>query len=399
MATVPDSHLNSLEELLNLALEQLASDIHFESGEDFFRVRFRIDGRLRIIATPSLHLRDSLISRLKVQARMDIAEKRIPQDGRIRYPYLNQTIDLRVSSLPTIHGEKIVVRILNFICVRASLAELGYETCQQKVLVEALHRPHGLLLMTGPTGSGKTRSLYSCLDLLNRSDVNITTIEDPSEIHLPGANQVNINHKAGVTFANTLRALLRQDPDIIMVGEIRDLETADIALQAAQTGHLVLSTLHTNDAPGTLTRLRHMGIAAFHVAGSMRLVTAQRLVRRLCDVCKSPAPEESKARLFSHLTRNDRLALKINLQKPHTVIYQPVGCGACDEGYKGRTGLFQVMPITDAMQALILENCDAGTLAAQSAREGVLTLRQSGWLKVLKGITAVEEVMSATHHG
>lgn len=399
MTAVPDTVVKTLEDFINLALQQRASDVHFESGEDFFRVRFRIDGLLHIIATPPLDLRAPLISRLKVQARMDIAEKRIPQDGRIRYPYLNQTIDLRVSSLPTIHGEKIVVRILNFTRARVSLIELGYEADQQKVLIEALQRPHGLLLMTGPTGSGKTKSLYSCLDLLNRSEVNITTVEDPAEIHLSGANQVNVNQKAGVTFANTLRALLRQDPDIIMVGEIRDLETAEIAVQAAQTGHLVLSTLHTNDAPGTLARLRHMGVAAFGVAASMRLVTAQRLVRRLCEACKSPVLEESKTRLLSHLTDNDRVALRIKLNSSSKVIYQAVGCESCKKGYQGRIGLFQVMPISDAMQALILGDSDAHALAAQAAREGVLTLRQSGWLKVLQGITSVDEVIAATHHG
>jgi len=399
MTVAPDSAVKTLDNLMHLGIQQLASDIHFESSEDDFRVRFRIDGVLRIIATPALHLRDAIISRLKVQARMDIAEKRIPQDGRIQYSYQNQKIDLRVSSLPTLHGEKIVVRILNFNRARASLAELGYEAEQQELLIEVLHKPYGLLLMTGPTGSGKTRSLYSCLDLLNRPEVNISTVEDPSEIHLPGANQVNINHKAGLTFANTLRALLRQDPDILMVGEIRDLETAEIAVQAAQTGHLVLSTLHTNDAPGTLARLRHMGIAAFNVAASVSLITAQRLVRRLCDKCKSPVSEKAKSGLLSQLTSSDRHALKVQLQKPIESIYHPVGCESCEKGYKGRVGLFQVMPITEGMQALILQDSDAHALAVQAARDGVLTLRQSGWLKVLHGVTSVEEVVSTTHHG
>jgi type IV pilus assembly protein PilB len=399
MAAIRDSVVRTLEDLMSLAFQQLASDIHFESGENFFRVRFRIDGVLHIMAAPALHLRDAIISRLKVQARMDIAEKRIPQDGRIQYPYQNQTIDLRVSSLPTLHGEKIVVRILNFNRARASLADLGYEADQQTLLIDALHKPHGLLLMTGPTGSGKTQSLYSCLDLLNRPEVNISTVEDPCEIHLTGANQVNINHKAGLTFANTLRALLRQDPDIIMVGEIRDLETAEIAVQAAQTGHLVLSTLHTNDAPGTLARLRHMGIAAFNVAASISLVTAQRLVRRLCEICKSPASDAEMSRLMRFLTPQDRHALCIPLERSIGRIYQAVGCEACDKGYKGRIGLFQIMPITPSMQELILRDRDTQALTAQAACEGILTLRQSGWIKVLHGITSVEEVMAATDHG
>lgn len=399
MATSPDSAVKTLDDLMHRALEQLASDIHFESGENYFRVRFRIDGVLYISATPALQLRDAIVSRLKVQARMDIAEKRIPQDGRIQYLYQNQTIDLRVSSLPTLHGEKIVIRILNFNRERASLTELGYEPAQQSALMNELHKPHGLILMTGPTGSGKTRSLYSCLDLLNRAEVNISTVEDPSEIHLPGANQVNVNPKAGLTFANTLRALLRQDPDIIMVGEIRDLETAEIAVQASQTGHLVLSTLHTNDAPGALARLRHMGIASFNVAASVGLITAQRLVRRLCDTCKSPTSEELTPSLLCHLSNNDRHALRDHLQNPIGHIYQAVGCQACEKGYKGRIGLFQVMPITEDMQALILRDCDAQALAMQATLEGVLTLRQSGWLKILQGITSVEEVMTATHHG
>jgi type IV pilus assembly protein PilB len=308
MVATSDSAVKTLDLLMHLAIERLASDIHFESGEDYFRVRLRVDGQLHIIATPALPLRDAILSRLKVQARMDIAEKRIPQDGRIQYPYQGQTIDLRVSSLPTLHGEKMVVRILNFNRAHASLDELGYEPKQQATLVRELHKPDGLVLMTGPTGSGKTRSLYSCLELLNRAEVNISTVEDPSEIHLAGANQVNINPKAGLTFANTLRALLRQDPDIIMVGEIRDLETAEIAVQASQTGHLVLSTLHTNDAPGTLARLRHMGIAAFNIAASVSLITAQRLVRRLCEACKSPMPKDFKPSLLSNFSVKDQHA-------------------------------------------------------------------------------------------
>ncbi len=398
MHTPPDSAIKTLDDLLHQALSLGASDVHFESGEDFFRARFRIDGLLRIAATPALGLRDALISRIKVLARMDIAEKRLPQDGRIQYPYLDQLIDLRVSSLPTLHGEKIVVRILNFSRERPGLAALGYESDDRAKLVQALGQPHGLILMTGPTGSGKTLSLYSCLELLNRTEVNISTVEDPSEIHLPGANQVNINERAGLGFATTLRALLRQDPDVIMVGEIRDLETAEIAIQAAQTGHLVLSTLHTNDAPGTLARLRHMGVAAFNVAASVSLVTAQRLVRRLCEHCKQAMDASEIDFLFHNLSQADQCAIPTHMRLQATP-YKAVGCHACDKGYKGRIGLYQVMPVSEAMQALIMRDSDAQSLAAQAAQDGVRTLRQAGWLKVLQGITSIEEVMALTHHG
>jgi type IV pilus assembly protein PilB len=322
----------------------------------------------------------------------------LPQDGRIQYPYLDQLIDLRVSSLPTLHGEKIVVRILNFSRERPGLAALGYEPDDRAKLIQALGQPHGLILMTGPTGSGKTLSLYSCLELLNRTEVNISTVEDPSEIHLPGANQVNINERAGLSFATTLRALLRQDPDVIMVGEIRDLETAEIAIQAAQTGHLVLSTLHTNDAPSTLARLRHMGVAAFNVAASVSLVTAQRLVRRLCEQCKQAMVASEIDFLFHNLSQADQSAIPAHLRSQATP-YKAIGCNACDKGYKGRIGLYQVMPVSEALQTLIMRDSDAQTLAAQAAQDGVRTLRQAGWLKVLQGITSIEEVMALTHHG
>ena len=398
MHTPPDSATKTLDDLLYQALSLGASDVHFESGEDFFRARFRIDGLLRIAATPALTVRDAVISRIKVLARMDIAEKRLPQDGRIQYPYLDQLIDLRVSSLPTLHGEKIVVRILNFSRERLDLATLGYEPDDRAKLIQALGQPHGLILMTGPTGSGKTLSLYSCLELLNRTEVNISTVEDPSEIHLPGANQVNINERAGLSFATTLRALLRQDPDVIMVGEIRDLETAEIAIQAAQTGHLVLSTLHTNDAPSTLARLRHMGVAAFNVAASVSLVTAQRLVRRLCEQCKQAMVASEIDFLFHNLSQADQSTMPANLRSQATP-YKAIGCNACDKGYKGRIGLYQVMPVSEALQTLIMRDSDAQTLAAQAAQDGVRTLRQAGWLKVLQGITSIEEVMALTHHG
>ena len=397
MATPPDSAAKTLDDLLHQAFSLGASDVHFESGENLFRVRFRIDGLLRIAASPALTIRDALISRIKVLARMDIAEKRLPQDGRIQYACLDQLIDLRVSSLPTLHGEKIVVRILNFSRERPGLAALGYEPDDRAKLVQALGQPHGLILMTGPTGSGKTLSLYSSLELLNRIEVNISTVEDPSEIHLPGANQININERAGLTFASTLRALLRQDPDVIMVGEIRDLETAEIAIQAAQTGHLVLSTLHTNDAPGTLARLRHMGIAAFNVAASVSLITAQRLVRRLCDHCKQAMNTEQIDFFFRNLSEIDQKVIRPHMHA-HLTPYRAVGCSACDNGYKGRIGLYQVMPVSEAMQTLIMRDSDAQTLATQAGLEGVCTLRQAGWLKVLQGITSIEEVMAFTRH-
>ena len=394
-----DSAIHAIDQILQQALELGASDVHFESGEDSFRIRLRVDGLLRITSTPAFQIRDAVLSRLKILARMDIAEKRIPQDGRIQYLHAGQNVDLRVSSLPTLNGEKIVVRILNFSRERPSLAALGYEPHDRSRLIQAIGRPHGLILMTGPTGSGKTSSLYSCLDLLNRNEVNISTVEDPSEIRLTGTNQVNINPRAGLDFASTLRALLRQDPDIIMVGEIRDLETADIAIQAAQTGHLVLSTLHTNDAPGTLARLRHMGIAAFNVAASVSLITAQRLVRRLCDHCKQPASAEDAAHAWRSLSTLDQKALQLHLRPSPAVLYKPKGCAVCNHGYKGRIGLYQVMPITSAMQSLIMQDSDAQALAAQASREGVLTLRQAGWLKVWQGITSAQEVMAMTHHG
>ncbi len=398
MSTPPDTAVNLIDNMLDQGLTRGASDIHFESGKDVFRVRFRIDGSLHIAATPAVQLRDAIVSRLKVLARMDIAEKRLPQDGRIQYRYKSETIDLRVSSLPTVHGEKIVVRILNFNRVPLDLHDLGYEADDQIKLRQAIQRPHGLILMTGPTGSGKTSSLYCCLDLINRADINLATIEDPSEIQLAGANQVSINEKAGLTFASALRALLRQDPDVIMIGEIRDVETAGIAIQASQTGHLVFSTLHTNDAPSTLARLRHMGIPTYQIAASLTMVTAQRLVRRLCAQCKVPLSPQVLTDFIGQLTTLDTQTIPSHMLTSPTV-YKPVGCTACDNGYRGRIGLFQVMPIGNTMQALIIRDADAQTLANHATREGVRTLRQAGWLKVLQGLTAIEEVMAFTEHG
>ena len=387
MSAKPDTAVTLIDHMLEQGLMRGASDIHFESGKDFFRVRFRIDGLLHNVATPAVQLRDAIVSRLKVLARMDIAEKRIPQDGRIHYNYKSEMIDLRVSSLPTVHGEKIVVRIMDFNRIRPDLTSLGYEADDQLKLREAIERPHGLILMTGPTGSGKTSSLYSCLDLINREDINLATVEDPAEIQLAGANQVNINEKAGLTFASALRALLRQDPDVIMIGEIRDLETAEIAIQASQTGHLVLSTLHTNDAPSTLARLRYMGIPSFHVAASLTMVTAQRLIRRLCDQCKVPLSSQEAKSLQSQLT----------IHQPITV-FKALGCEACDKGYKGRIGLFQVMPVSAAMQGLILRDAPTQALSAQAVKEGVRSLRQAGWLKMRQGLTSMAEVMALTPH-
>ena len=387
MSAKPDTAVNLIDNMLDQGLMRGASDIHFESGKDIFRVRFRVDGLLHIVATPAVQLRDAIVSRLKVLARMDIAEKRIPQDGRIHYSYKSEMIDLRVSSLPTVHGEKIVVRIMNFNRIRPDLSGLGYEVDDQLKLREAIERPHGLILMTDPTGSSKTSSLYSCLDLINREDINLATVEDPAEIQLVGANQVNINEKAGLTFASALRALLRQDPDVIMIGEIRDLETAEIAIQASQTGHLVLSTLHTNDAPSTLARLRYMGIPSFHVAASLTMVTAQRLIRRLCDQCKVPLSSQEAKSLQSQLT----------IHQPITV-FKALGCEACDKGYKGRIGLFQVMPVSAAMQGLILRDAPTQALSAQAVKEGVRSLRQAGWLKMRQGLTSMAEVMALTPH-
>ncbi len=396
-SNIEGSAVQPLDDLLQQALQKGASDMHFESSDTQFRVRFRIDGQLQIAATPPWQLRDAMVSRLKVLARMDIAEKRIPQDGRIQYPNGANIIDLRVSSLPTLHGEKMVVRILNFSRERPDLATLGYEPDDRERLTQTLGQPHGMVLMTGPTGSGKTSSLYSCLEILNRPEVNISTVEDPSEILLPGANQVNVNERAGLTFSVTLRALLRQDPDVIMVGEIRDTETAEIAIQAAQTGHLVLSTLHTNDAPSTLARLRHMGIAPFNVAASVIAITAQRLVRRLCNQCKHPLNKVQTQAFFRHLSTPDQQALHaVDTNNP--LLYQAVGCVACDRGYKGRIGIYQVMPITESLQSLVLQDSNVQALAQQATREGMRTLRQAGWLKVMQGITSIDEVMAVTAH-
>jgi type IV pilus assembly protein PilB len=321
---------------------------------------------------------------------MDISEKRIPQDGRMKLKMgPDRVIDFRVSTLPTLFGEKIVIRILDPSSAKLGIDALGYDKEEKDRLLKAIERPYGMILVTGPTGSGKTVSLYTCLNLLNKPGVNIATAEDPSEINLPGVNQVNVNDKAGLTFAAALKSFLRQDPDIIMVGEIRDLETADISIKAAQTGHMVLSTLHTNDAPGTLTRMRNMGIAAFNIASSVILITAQRLARRLCLTCKEPIDLPNSVLLEAGFKSSDL----DGTWKP----YRPVGCSACNNGYKGRVGIYQVMPISEEIQRLILKDASAMDIAKQAELDGVRSLRQSGLLKVKQGLTSLEEVLSCTN--
>ena len=378
-----------LQKMLIDAINARASDLHFEPYEYNYRVRFRVDGELREITQPPIAIKDKLASRIKVISRLDIAEKRVPQDGRMKLKFGNRAIDFRVSTLPTLFGEKIVIRILDPSSAKLGIEALGYEKIEKERLLKAIQRPYGMILVTGPTGSGKTVSLYTCLNLLNQPGVNISTVEDPAEINLPGINQVNVNDKAGLNFAVALKAFLRQDPDIIMVGEIRDLETADIAIKAAQTGHLVMSTLHTNDAPTTLTRLLNMGVAPFNIASSVLLITAQRLARRLCEACKTPVeyPRDALKRAGFADTDLD------GSWKP----YKAVGCSACNNGYKGRVGIYQVMPITEEVQRLILGNGSALDLAQQATKDGVRDLRQSGLVKVRDGATTLEEVISVTN--
>jgi type IV pilus assembly protein PilB len=379
-----------LHKMLMDAFSMRASDLHFEPYEHNYRVRFRIDGELREIASPPVAIKDKLASRIKVISRMDISEKRVPQDGRMKLKVgADRVIDFRVSTLPTLFGEKIVIRILDPSSAKLGIDALGYEPEEKERLLKAIGRPYGMILVTGPTGSGKTVSLYTCLNLLNQPGVNIATAEDPSEINLPGVNQVNVNEKAGLTFAAALKSFLRQDPDIIMVGEIRDLETADISIKAAQTGHLVLSTLHTNDAPTTLTRMRNMGIAPFNIASSVILITAQRLARRLCLNCKAPADVPVEALLDAGFKHEDL----DGSWKP----YRAVGCSLCNNGYKGRVGIYQVMPISEEIQRIILRDGSALDIATQAEREGVRSLRTSGLHKVKMGLTSLEEVLAVTN--
>ena len=379
-----------LQKMLLDAYNMRASDLHFEPYEHTYRVRFRVDGELREIASPPVAIKEKLASRIKVISRMDISEKRVPQDGRMKLKVgADKVIDFRVSTLPTLFGEKIVIRILDPSSARLGIEALGYEPEEKERLLAAVQRPYGMVLVTGPTGSGKTVSLYTCLNLLNKPGVNISTAEDPSEINMPGVNQVNVNEKAGLTFAAALKSFLRQDPDVIMVGEIRDLETADIAIKAAQTGHLVLSTLHTNDAPTTLTRMRNMGIAPFNIASSVILITAQRLARRLCTVCKTPADIP-----YENLIEAGFSAEEID---GTWTPYRPVGCSACNNGYKGRVGIYQVMPISEDMQRTILADGSALEIAKQAEAEGVRNLRKSGLHKVRLGVTSLEEVLGCTN--
>ncbi|KAB2312537.1 type IV-A pilus assembly ATPase PilB [Betaproteobacteria bacterium SCN2] len=379
-----------LQKIMLDAINTGASDIHFEPYEKFYRIRYRRDGVLYEVAQPPLAIKEKIASRIKVISRLDISEKRIPQDGRLKMVLTkNRAIDFRVSTLPTLYGEKIVMRILDPTSAQLGIEALGYETWQKEILLNAVQRPYGMVLVTGPTGSGKTVSLYTCLNILNQPGVNISTAEDPAEIQLPGVNQVNVNDKAGLTFAAALKSFLRQDPDVIMVGEIRDLETADIAIKAAQTGHMVLSTLHTNDAPGTLTRLLNMGVAPFNVASSVICITAQRLARKLC-ACKKPIDIPREALL--------RAGFKEQELDGSWQPYHAVGCEICQgSGYKGRTGIYQVMAITEEMQRIILKNGTSMDIAEQARREGVLDLRQAGLLKVKAGITSLEEVEAVTN--
>jgi len=378
-----------LQKMLIDAINLRASDLHFEPYEYHYRVRFRVDGELREITQPPIAIKDKLSSRIKVISRLDIAEKRVPQDGRMKLKFGAKAIDFRVSTLPTLFGEKIVIRILDPSSAKVGIEALGYEKVEKDRLLKIIQRPYGMVLVTGPTGSGKTVSLYTCLNILNQPGVNISTVEDPAEINLPGVNQVNVNDKAGLTFAAALKSFLRQDPDIIMVGEIRDLETADIAIKAAQTGHMVMSTLHTNDAPTTLTRLLNMGVAPFNIASSVLLITAQRLARRLCENCKAPADYPREAMLKAGFKGED---LDGNW-KP----FRAVGCSSCTNGYKGRVGIYQVMPISEDIQKIILNEGTSMDIANQAQRENVRDLRQSGLIKVRSGMTTLEEVISVTN--
>lgn len=371
------------------AINKGASDIHFEPYEKSYRVRFRTDGILAEVASPPLGMSMRLSARIKVMSRMDISERRIPQDGRIKLN-LSKTraIDFRVNTCPTLFGEKIVLRILDPSSAKMGIDALGFEPEQKKVLLENLHKPYGMFLVTGPTGSGKTVTLYTGVNILNQPEINISTAEDPVEINLAGVNQVNVNPKVGLDFGSALRAFLRQDPDVILVGEIRDLETAEIAIKAAQTGHMVLSTLHTNDAPQTLTRMVNMGIPPFNIASAVNLIIAQRLARRLCTQCKKPVDVPKEALLEEGFTK-EQVSKGIK-------IYGPEGCDQCSNGYKGRVGVYQVMPISAQIGKLIMEGCTSLDLAEQAQKEGINDLRQSGLKKVLDGHTSLEEVNRVT---
>jgi type IV pilus assembly protein PilB len=380
-----------IQKMLLDAINMGVSDIHFEPYEKFYRIRYRLDGVLMDIAQPPLALKDKISSRIKVVSRLDIAEKRVPQDGRMKLELSKtKSIDFRVSTLPTLYGEKIVMRILDSSSAMVGIDALGYDPDQKKILMDAIARPYGMILVTGPTGSGKTVSLYSCLNLLNKPGINICTAEDPAEINLPGINQVNVNDKAGLTFSAALKSFLRQDPDIVMVGEIRDLETGEIAIKAAQTGHLVLSTLHTNDAPGTITRLMNMGIAPFNVASSVHLITAQRLGRKLCVHCKRPAPLPIETLMTAGYSEAEC--------DGSWTPFEAVGCDNCKgTGYKGRVGIYEVMPISEDMERIILRSGTQLEIESQARKEGVRSLRQSGLIKVKNGLTSLAEIEAVTN--
>jgi type IV pilus assembly protein PilB len=372
------------------AINQGASDIHFEPYEKTYRIRYRKDGELKNIASPPVQMGGRLAARVKVMSRLDLAERRVPQDGRIKlYISKNRAIDFRVSTCPTLFGEKICCRILDPSSAQLGIDALGYEPEQKDAYMKALGRPQGMILVTGPTGSGKTVSLYTGLNILNTEDINISTAEDPAEINLPGINQVNVYPKVGLTFAAALKAFLRQDPDVIMVGEIRDLETAEIAIKAAQTGHLVLSTLHTNDAPQTLVRLMNMGVPAYNIASTLNLIIAQRLARKLCKHCKRPASIPK-----TELVRQGFQQAEVDA--PNFTVYEAVGCDQCDNGYKGRTGIYQVMPFSDAMGRIIMEGGNAIEIADQALKEGVKDLRQSALKKVKDGIMDLAQANACT---
>jgi len=371
------------------AIKRGASDVHFEPYEKIFRVRTRLDGVLSEVAQPPVALANKVCARLKVMSRMDIAERRVPQDGRIKMRLSkNRAIDFRVNTCPTLFGEKIVLRILDPSSAKLGIDALGYDELQKAMYQKHLDKPYGMILVTGPTGSGKTVSLYTGLNILNTVDRNISTAEDPAEINLPGINQVNVNPKVGLTFASSLKAFLRQDPDVIMVGEIRDLETAEIAIKAAQTGHLVLSTLHTNDAPRTLTRLVDMGVKPYAIATSVSLIIAQRLARRLCDNCKEvrEIPREAL----------EKEGFEAEDIEDGLTIFGPVGCKSCNDGYKGRLGIFQVMEVSETMGRIIMEGGNAISIADQAASEGVIDLRRAGLNKVKEGLTSLEEINRVT---
>ncbi len=371
------------------AIKRGASDIHFEPYEKIYRVRTRLDGVLKQVAAPPLALSNKVTARLKVMARLDIAERRMPQDGRIKLRLSkNRAIDFRVNTCPTLFGEKVVMRILDPTAAKLGIEVLGYEDFQRKLYLDALAKPYGMILVTGPTGSGKTVSLYTGINILNTEDRNISTCEDPVEINVPGINQVNVNAKVGLNFATALKAFLRQDPDVIMVGEIRDLETAETAIKAAQTGHLVLSTLHTNDAPRTLTRLVDMGVKPYAIATSIHLIIAQRLARRLCEHCKELRDIPEEALVSEGFTREEiRAGLRV---------FGPVGCKQCNDGYKGRVGIYQVLPVTEAIGRIILAGGNAVQIEEQAIKDGVWTLRRSALHKVKDGVTSLEEINRVT---